>query len=60
MELRYRPRARTTKDIDLSGKTGDGVLAVSLERIRDELQKAAEHELGDYFVFQIADPTSEL
>ena len=60
MELRYRPRARTTKDIDLSVKTGEGVLAARLERIRDEIQEAAEHDLGDFFVFQIGMPSSEL
>ncbi|MBX3412560.1 MAG: nucleotidyl transferase AbiEii/AbiGii toxin family protein [Pirellulales bacterium] len=60
MELRYRPRARTTKDIDLSVRTGHGELAARLEEIRDELQEAAELDLGDYFVFQIAQPSSEL
>jgi hypothetical protein len=60
MELRYRPRARTTKDIDLSVKTGPGELAARLEQIRDELQQAADHDLADYFVFQVAKPSSEL
>lgn len=60
MELRYRPQARTTKDIDLSVKTGEGVLAARLERIREEIQEAAERDLGDYFEFQIGMPSSEL
>lgn len=60
MELRYRPRARTTKDIDLSVKTGEGELAARLERLREELQEAAEQNLGDYFEFQVASPNAEL
>lgn len=60
MELRYRPRARTTKDVDLSVKTLAATLAARLRQIRDELQAAADWELGDFFVFQIGEPTSEL
>lgn len=60
MELRYRPRARTTKDIDLSARTGPDNLAKRMEQIRDQLQAAAERDLGDYFQFQIATANSEL
>lgn len=60
MELRYRPRARTTKDIDLTVKTVPGELAARLAQIRDEIQKAADQDLGDFFVFQVAVPSSEL
>ncbi len=60
MELRYRPRARTTKDIDLSARTGPDDLATRMEQIRDQLQAAAEREQGDYFQFQIATASSEL
>lgn len=60
MELRYRPRARTTKDIDLSARAGTADLATRLEQIRDELQAAAERDPGDYFQFQIAFASSEL
>lgn len=60
MELRYRPRARTTKDIDLSVKTLAATLAERLQQVRDELQAAADKDPGDFFVFQIASPTSEL
>jgi hypothetical protein len=60
MELRYRPRARTTKDIDLSVKTLASTLAERLQHVRDELQAAADQDAGDYFVFQIGAPTSEL
>ena len=60
MELRYRPRARTTKDIDLSVKTGSGELAARLAQNRDELQQAADLDLADFFGFQVALPSSEL
>jgi hypothetical protein len=60
MELRYRPRARTTKDIDLSVKSVASELAARLEQVRDELQDAADRDLADYFVFQIAKAQQEL
>ena len=60
MELRYRPRARTTKDIDLSVKTAATTLEERLRQVRDELQEAADADLGDFFVFQIGEPSSEL
>lgn len=60
MELRYRPRARTTKDIDLSVKTIAAALSEHLRQVREELQSAADHDHGDYFLFQIGEPSSEL
>jgi hypothetical protein len=60
MELRYRPRARTTKDIDLSVRTGKGTLNERLEQVREELQQAADVDLADFFTYQIAAPTTEL
>lgn len=60
MELRYRPRARTTKDIDLSVKTIAAVLSERLRQVREEFQAAADHDHGDNFVFQIGEPSSEL
>ena len=60
MELRYRPRARTTKDIDLTVKARPGELAARLAEIRDELQQAADQDLADYFVYQVAVPSGEL
>lgn len=60
MELRYRPRARTTKDIDLSVKTIAAALSERLRQVREELQSAADHDHGDYFLFQIGEPSSEL
>jgi hypothetical protein len=60
MELRYRPRARTTKDIDLSVKSSLEALIQRLRRVRDELQAAADTDLGDFFKFQIGEATSEV
>lgn len=60
MELRYHPRARTTKDIDLSVKTIAAALSERLLHVREELQTAADCDQGDYFVFQIGEPSSEL
>ena len=54
------PRARTTKDIDLSVTSAAGELAARLAHIRDELQAAADNDMSDYFVFQIGSPSSEL
>jgi hypothetical protein len=60
MELRYRPRARTTKDVDLSAKSGAGDLKSRLEALREELQLASEKDLGDHFQFQVQAPDAEL
>lgn len=60
MELRYRPRARTTKDIDLSVKTVAAELADRLRDVRDQLQAAADSDIGDFFLFQFGEPSSEL
>ena len=56
MELRYRPRARTTSDIDLMVSQGPegGTLAIRLDLIREELQSAASVDLGDYLQFIIS------
>ncbi len=62
MELRYRPNARTTKDIDLSvtGSDPPSDLNMLLAQIRDELQSAAEVDLHDYMTFRIAEAKSQL
>ncbi len=54
MDLRYRPHARTTRDIDLSvGDLETRSLSARLAVIRDELQTAAQIDPGDYLVFRI-------
>ena len=62
MELRYRPHARTTKDIDLSigASSSAGATTIPLDQIRDELQTAAEEDLGDYLTYRIAEARTEL
>lgn len=57
MDLRFRPRARTTKDVDLSvdllvGETSTG--------LRDRLQEMAEVDLGDFLSYRIGEMKSEL
>lgn len=61
MELRFRPRARTTRDIDLTCSAADErPLQLRLAAIRDQLQIAAETNLGDYLVFRIESARIEL
>lgn len=61
MELRYRPRARTTRDIDLTcAAEGDVDLQIRLRLVRDQLQAAAEIDLGDYLTFRIEEAQAEL
>jgi hypothetical protein len=61
MELRYRPRARTTRDIDLTcAAFGDMELQTRLRLVRDQLQAAAETDLGDFMAFRIEEPQAEL
>lgn len=55
MELRYRPKARTTRDIDLTATTN-----TSLIEIREQLQAAAELDLGDHLEFRIGSFRREL
>src|SRR5262245_47354334 len=62
LELRYRPRARTTKDVDLTvalGAVSDEQVR-SPERLRERLQEAAEVDLGDYLEFRIGTAQKEL
>jgi hypothetical protein len=62
LELRYRPRARATKDVDLA--IGLGVIQDEAERspdrLRERLQEAAEVDLGDYLLFLIGAAQQEL
>ena len=62
LELRYRPRARTTKDVDLSVGLGAASREQERgpERLRERLQEAAEVDLGDYLEFRIGAAQAEL
>src|SRR5438270_10214600 len=58
MDLRFRPQARTTKDVDLSaGLVAD---AGGPTGLRDWLQVAVEVDLGDFLTYRIGEPKSEL
>src|ERR1700681_2325458 len=47
MDLRFRPQARTTKDVDLAiGTITIEVGAKLTAALRDRLQEAADHDLG--------------
>jgi len=56
MELRFRPRARATRDVDLamrSGAPADSGSA-SVDAAHRALLEAAQADLGDHFIFSIA------
>ncbi|MEN9845646.1 MAG: hypothetical protein RIS36_793 [Pseudomonadota bacterium] len=57
MDLRYRPRARSTRDIDLSVTL---LVVGSIADLRDKIQAAAEIDLGDFLTFYIGELTSEI
>src|SRR3954469_6931065 len=58
MDLRFRPRARTTKAIDLSVSLVGAVPGEGpLDTIRDRLQEAVDVELGDYLIYRIGHPS---
>lgn len=50
LELRLGDKARATKDIDLN------LPPPPAEDLLDELQEAAELDLGDYFIFRVGRP----
>ena len=62
MELRFRPKARTTRDLDLT--TGDAVDPAALRQrlleVHEALQSAAAKDLGDSFEFLIQPARSEI
>ncbi len=62
MELRFRPKARTTRDVDLS--VGDaaapGTLKRRLAEIHEALQIAAAQPLDDFFEFAIEPARAEI
>ncbi len=62
MELRFRPRARTTRDVDLTigVKTASDEQARSPEGLRESLQEAIDADLGDFLTFRIGEAQTEL
>ena len=60
MDLRFRPRARTTKDVDLSLTLGPGDSVEFSTAFREQLQEVVDFDLGDYLTYRIASPKHEL
>ena len=61
MDLRFRPRARTTKDVNLSVSQTSADLASDLSgALLDRIQEAADGDLGDYLTYRIGAPRQEL
>ncbi len=54
LELRFRARARATKDLDLN------VPPPPLDDLLEQLQTAAERDLGDFFQFRVSRTKDEL
>jgi Nucleotidyl transferase AbiEii toxin, Type IV TA system len=55
MDLRFRPHARTTRDVDLSADTA-GAQGDLLRTVRERLQEVAELDLGDHLSYRIGEP----
>lgn len=61
LDLRFRPRARTTTDIDLTIEVqADGILPETLTQVRDRLQVSVDGDLGDFLAYRIGKPKKEL
>jgi hypothetical protein len=60
MDLRFRPQARTTKDVDLSVMLVAGAGGPTWSELRERLQAAVDVDLGDTLTFRIGEPRSEL
>ena len=56
MELRFRPQARTTRDVDLAIRSGASAESGSapVDAAHRALLEAAQADLGDHFIFSIA------
>lgn len=60
MDLRFRPQARTTRDVDLSVILAGAEACPTSAYLRDQLQAAAEVDLGDHLAYRIGEPRMEL
>lgn len=60
MDLRFRPRARTTKDVDLSLAFGAGDSVEFSAEFREQLQETVDLDLSDYLTYRIGSPKQEL
>lgn len=62
MELRFRPRARSTRDVDLAvpGPRGREALAARLAETHESLVMASRRDMGDHFGFVVAPARDEV
>ncbi len=62
MELRFRPRARSTRDLDLTltGEAGSKGISERLVEVHEALLAAASRQLPDFFDFIIPPARAEL
>lgn len=60
MDLRFRPQARTTKDVDLSILIAPDAAGPTAPALREMLQAAADLDVGDYLTYRIGEPKREL
>ena len=62
MELRFHPKARTTRDVDLiiGEAVAPEMLTDRLAEVHEALDVAAKRDLGDFFEFTIPPARSEL
>jgi len=56
MELRFRPRARTTRDLDLAVPASGQSSSLALVTLREAMQQAAARPAGDFLIFRIGEP----
>src|SRR5260370_31913444 len=57
MDLRFRPQARTTKDVDLSVSLASVKAVPDLPAaLREKLQEASDAHHGDYLTYRIGPP----
>lgn len=62
LELRFRPSARSTRDVDLTltNNTEEAPLLRNVSAAHEALMHAARREIGDFFEFTIPAPRHEL
>jgi hypothetical protein len=60
MDLRYRPSARTTRDLDLTVSSDLPDLFARLDAFREQLQEAGGFDADDYLVFRVGVARGEL
>jgi Nucleotidyl transferase AbiEii toxin, Type IV TA system len=61
MDLWFRPRARATKDVDLSIALAPDALPVDFSGVlRERIQEVADVDLSDYLTYRIGTPRHEL